>query len=299
MVLDAAGFRRVHGAVCAGDFETLRRELEPFGDWPNTSPDGAIGLPLVYAIYHGPFELIEQLLDAGADPDGSDGDGFPPLIAALSPPDRDDVAQVLTLLLDRGADIELRGMNDYAPLHAATAAGRLDLVELLLDRGADPNAIPGIDDMETALEIAEAAGHDAIADRLRPVTTLPDWIRASSEGDVARLRRMVAAGYDVDATDGYSQTALMRAAHRGRLEVVEYLLGQGAALDRTAKFGLSALMLAVVQRHPRVARTLVRAGADTSLRGTGAPGFADKTAADLAEEAGDRRLAEFIRCAGH
>ena len=41
-------------------------------------------------------------------------------------------------------------------------------------------------------------------------------------------------------------------------------------------------MLAIVAGHKEVARLLAKAGADLSLRGTGAPGFADKTAFDLA-----------------
>jgi hypothetical protein len=65
----------------------------------------------------------------------------------------------------------------------------------------------------------------------------------------------------------------------------------GAAnLNATAKFGLSALMLAVVAGHTEIARRLARAGCDLSLRGTGAPGFANKTARDLAAERGMRQL---------
>src|SRR5207248_8244131 len=60
------------------------------------------------------------------------------------------------------------------------------------------------------------------------------------------------------------------------------LIVQGAALDHTAKYGLSALMLAAVRGHTDVVSRLIDAGADVSLRGTGAPGFAGKTALDLA-----------------
>jgi hypothetical protein len=54
-------------------------------------------------------------------------------------------------------------------------------------------------------------------------------------------------------------------------------------------------MLAVVGKHDEIARNLVRAGADVDIEGSGAPGFARKTAADLAEDAGLRRLASYIR----
>ena len=53
---------------------------------------------------------------------------------------------------------------------------------------------------------------------------------------------------------------------------------------------LLALMLAVVAGHAQVAWLLADAGADRSLRGTGTPGFADKTARDLAVERDMREL---------
>jgi hypothetical protein len=87
----------------------------------------------------------------------------------------------------------------------------------------------------------------------------------------------------------------MRAAHAGHREAVEWLIAEQAGLDHTSKFHLSALMLAVIGGHEQVARLLVRAGADLGIEGTGAPGFAGKTAADLAEQAGATRLAAYIR----
>ena len=76
------------------------------------------------------------------------------------------------------------------------------------------------------------------------------------------------------------------------------LIAHGADLDVAAKFGLSALMLAIVAGHTEVAVLLVKGGADVSLRGTGAPGFAGKTAYDLALERGMVELSAMMkRCA--
>jgi len=108
------------------------------------------------------------------------------------------------------------------------------------------------------------------------------WREAVTRGDVAAVRALLQDGADVDARDRHGQTALMLAAHAGHDDVIAVLLEHGAALDVTAKFGLSALMLAIVAGHPETARLLARVGADRSLRGTGAPGFAGKTAHDLA-----------------
>lgn len=82
----------------------------------------------------------------------------------------------------------------------------------------------------------------------------------------------------------------MTAAHGGDLELVRTLIASGVELDHTAKHGLSALMLAVIGGHIEIVRALVQAGARQDLRGAGAPGFAGKTALDLAIERGDAAL---------
>lgn len=118
--------------------------------------------------------------------------------------------------------------------------------------------------------------------------------RAAKDGDVEAIRAELSADADVDALDRFGQTALMLAARHGHLAVVELLIRAGASLDVTAKYGLSATMLAVVNRHEDVARALSAAGANLRLKGSGAPGFARKTAAQLAAERGLGSLAEAL-----
>lgn len=114
----------------------------------------------------------------------------------------------------------------------------------------------------------------------------PAFERAAQTGDVSGLEAELDSGADVDSLDAHGQTALMLAAHKGHLDVVQRLVGHGADLNVHAKFGLSALMLAIVAGHETVACALVRAGADLQILGTGAPGFAEKSAYDLAKEQG-------------
>lgn len=108
------------------------------------------------------------------------------------------------------------------------------------------------------------------------------WEGAVTGGDVATVRALLRAGAEINVRDRHGQTALMLAAHRGYREMVEVLVEGGADLNVTAKFNLSALMLAIIAGHAEVARVLARAGADLRVKGSGAPGFADKTAHDLA-----------------
>ncbi len=148
MGLDRDSYHVVEAAFSGGDFESLRGEIGYLGEFPNVPPDAAIGMPLIYAIYHSPLALVRELLDAGADPNLSDGDGFPPLMAAIActiptrgASTRYDVLELVELLLSRGADVGLRGLSDYTPLHLAAENDDLPMVALLLRFGADPNQV--------------------------------------------------------------------------------------------------------------------------------------------------------------
>jgi hypothetical protein len=54
-------------------------------------------------------------------------------------------------------------------------------------------------------------------------------------------------------------------------------------------------MLAVINDHPEIVSLLVKARADTAIKGTGAPGFARKTAFDLATARNSAELVELLR----
>jgi ankyrin repeat protein len=121
-----------------------------------------------------------------------------------------------------------------------------------------------------------------------------DWEQAVTSGDAAALLAQIQAGANLNALDRHGQSALMLAARGGHLEAVRTLLRAGADPDITAKFGLSATMFAVINEHELVARALAEAGADLRLVGSGAPGFAGKTAAQLAAERGLESLARSL-----
>jgi ankyrin repeat protein len=117
----------------------------------------------------------------------------------------------------------------------------------------------------------------------------PEWKSAIRTGNVSQLDALVRNGADIDARDEHGQTGLMIAARDGQAPVVRWLVEHGAHLNHTAKFHLSALMLAVINGRDAIVGILVDAGADRAIEGSGAPGFAGKTALDIAR-AGNREI---------
>jgi uncharacterized protein len=168
-----AKFKKIDAAFRAGELAALRAAVDDPADVPNGPMPLTIGSCLEYAIYHSPLAFIRTLLEIGADPNPADHAGFPPLIAALScgrpqpgAPGRQDVAEILTLLLAFNSDPNQRGINDYTPLHMAVSEHNLRAVELLLQAGADPRLRTRIDDCETPRELAEQGGLREIAELL-------------------------------------------------------------------------------------------------------------------------------------
>lgn len=170
----SALFKRIDTAFHSGDLEALKSALDDPPDFPNVQgPIGICGWLLEYAIYHSPIAFIRTLLERGANPNYGDHTGFPSLIAAMSclqvPENRrrDDVHDVMRLLIAFGADVQQRGVNDFTPLHYAAMLDDDAALDLLLAHGADPAARTRIDEYETPLELAERAGHRKAAERLR------------------------------------------------------------------------------------------------------------------------------------
>ena len=183
---EAKAIQRIDEAFRKGDLDALRAAVNDPTVIPNGLMPNTIGTCLVYAIYHSPFAFIRTLLEMGACPNAPVDDGFPPLIAALScardvagAKRRTDIDEILKLLLRSGADPNQRGINDYTPLHMAVAERDSLAVQILLDGGADPELRMRIDECETPLEMATAAGLTAIAEILaRKGATLRQRLRS-------------------------------------------------------------------------------------------------------------------------
>jgi len=123
--------------------------------------------PLHLSAYFGHPSTARVLLDHGADfeAESRNGLGLRPLHSAAAHRQMGVSLEIVRLLLDRGADPNRSQKGGYTPLHQAAARAHLKMIELLLDRSADVNA--RTDDGRTPLTLARDNGHDAASELLR------------------------------------------------------------------------------------------------------------------------------------
>jgi ankyrin repeat protein len=156
-----------------------------------------------------------------------------------------DVDKVERLLDQDCGLLEARDEDDYnmTLLSVAAEQGRMEVVRLLLDRGAELEARDY--EEETALFRAVAYGHEEIVDML------------------------LSRGADARTQKEYAATPLQAASSEGNLGVVrllvQHLRGQG--LNDVNMRGRTALWLACRNGHTELGRVLLLAGADHTIPG--------------------------------
>jgi ankyrin repeat protein len=249
------GLLAFHFAAREGDIETGRVMLDAGVDINQVDADNTSGL--VVAILNKQYSYAKFLLDRGADPNIADARGRAALYATIDERNEDYSA------------MPNRKETDLMP--------SLDLVQALLDHGANPNAtltkpIPGrsgMDAGDTTLGLGStpfmraARAGDAPAMRALlakgadPKLTTKDGsdalqfaagvgyrdknTKGTESEALEALKLTISIGMDFNRVNNRGETALHGAAGRGADTIVKYLVEQSANLNAKTKQNMTAL----------------------------------------------------------
>jgi ankyrin repeat protein len=213
--------------------------------------------------------LVSTLLDTGINPNSCvDERRRRPLEIAIAK----QSMEVMQLLLDRGADVNLPFVTDSyenpkTPLHAAVKAGRLDLVQLLLRAGARLND-PDARQWKSPLAFAAETGLlnlvklllDAGAEVDGPLgsgRTRTALQVAADDGNFGVAQLLLSYGADVNLPgEKHRGSALECAARSGNVDLTQLLLFYGAidvvsALEGAGKCGHGHVISDIIQSGMR------------------------------------------------
>ena len=283
------------------------------GGWPDhgmRAPVPGAKTPLLYATRRGDAAATRLLIEAGADLELADVDGVTPLLSAIlnasiaaargAPAGLEHLA-IARFLVERGANVNAADWYGETPLWAAVDVRNLDvngperdnridrpaaleLIAVLLERGAEPNArtreypperrfltplgsLAWVDftgqtpflraalagDV-TVMRLLLEHGADASTPTFAGTTPLMaaagvNWVfnQTFDEGPAALLTAVELCfelGLDVDATNSMGLAAIHGAANRGSNEIIELLAARGATLDAPDAHGRTPLVWA-------------------------------------------------------
>ncbi len=241
------GLTAFHFAAREGDIETGRVMLDAGVDINQVDADNTS--PLVVSILNKRYSYAKFLLERGADPNIADARGRAALYAAVDMRNEDYSA--------------LPNHKENDPLPS------LDLIQALLNRGANPNAT-------LTKAIAGRSGMDA-GDTTLGVGTTP-FMRAARAGDAPAMRALLAKGADPNLTTKDGNNALQFAAGVGyrdkntkgseseALEALKLAVSLGMDINRANNRGETALHGAASRGADVIVRYLVEQSAELNAK---------------------------------
>jgi ankyrin repeat protein len=246
------------------------------------TPQGGM-TPLLFAVRDGNRDMTRLLLELGAGIEQTSGNHTSPLLIALL----NGQVEIATELLARGANpnaaddylrgplfaaIELRNAN-RGTLLFGDERDPLELITLLLEKGADPNRRTNTTPVQGWMQLdASWVNFDGQT----------PFIRAALSGDVEVMRLLLAQGADPNITTNQGTTALMAAAgvnwvqgqthtrpEANYIEALTLCLDRGADVNATNSLKLAAIHGAANRGWPSIIQLLADRGARLDVKDIG------------------------------
>ncbi|KAF3703296.1 Ankyrin repeat and SOCS box protein 2 [Channa argus] len=194
---------------------------------------------LLLAVTKDRLRCVQVLLEHGADPDIRNYDKETPLYRAC---ERNNAATV-AMLLNHGVGVNTHCIHGCTPLQEAVAQSNVEICEMLLKAGAKHN-------------LTNMFG-------ISPVFT------AAQSGNLAPLRFLLRHGADMNSQAADGATALYEAAKNGHEDIVELLLSQNADANKPGKTGLLPLHIAAQRGSNTIVSMLIPVTSKARVRRTG------------------------------
>jgi ankyrin repeat protein len=215
-------------------------------------PDGST--PLQWAVFNGDVPEAKRLIAAGADVRASNNYGVNALLLAA------DISstELVQLLLKHGVGANSANPEGETAIHLLARSGNVEAAKLLLKAGAkvDPRENFG---QQTPLMWAVARRQPAMVELLLGKGADPD-----ARGAVRDYQRVATAESRAKSMDRGGFTPLLYAARENCRQCVDSLIKHGADLNLPDPTGVVPMVIAMINGNTDIAKRLIEAGADVN-----------------------------------
>ena len=260
----------LHGAVAEVLEDVLQVFIDAGEDIEERDFEGYT--PLLFACVRGCLGIVKVLLQAGAELHVTDHYGDTCLIAAS----REAQTETVRYLVGLGVDMDevSRTQDAYTALHKAVRYNHVDVMQVLIDAGADIEKKDAIGCsslllacMRGCLDAVKVLVQAGAELRVTDYSGCTCLVAASTAGHTETVRYLVGLGrVDVDQVGGDYNTALLEAVRHNHADVMQVLIDAGADIEKKDPFQCSPLLSGCESSVPDVVKVLVRAGADVGAR---------------------------------
>ncbi|MBS1828869.1 MAG: ankyrin repeat domain-containing protein [Acidobacteria bacterium] len=242
------------------------------------SGDGGMQMPPTGALSEDEIGILRAWIDQGADWRLEVKEEAPPkpldpkATALISAVRGDDVTAVTKALAANPEMAKLADNERNSLLHHATAFASTDMMKLLLDKGADVNAVNRRKSTPAHWAVHDEAKMRLLRSRGANIDTkqaegrTPLYQAASLSNGNAVIRYLLQEGADPNAKTMAGATPLMTAASRGNVEGLKLLLAKKAEVNTQGGSGVTALMNAASSANASAVRLLLENGANPNLK---------------------------------
>ncbi len=251
---------------------------------------------LANLVRRGKTDEVKKRLEGDEKASHTDDSGTPLLALAA----KDGNVEMMTILLDAGADInQTDRVGRTAIMHAGTSKNA-EAVRLLIVREADVNmkdsfiggALAWTSGFGTAESVQDLLDAGADVETVGSATGYTPLIWASGFGDPNAIPMLLDAGANIEAGDGIDgSTPLMHACKTGKIEGMKTLLDRGANIEAKNRVGQTPLLAAASHANGSAdkIRLLKESGADLTAKDN-----SGRTALDLAKARTDANASQVI-----
>ena len=222
-------------------------------------------LAFTAACVAGAADIVELLISAKASVDSTPFRNNIPLLQASQQPN------VLRMLLNAHAHVDVRGAHGETALLAAARAGAAASVEILLQAKASVN-IMDFDDVTPVRAAVDADNLDIVKSLIAAgaevdlgYSRMESPLNCLGNGSLDMMRNLIDAKANVNVVNKYGTTVLVDAIGAGNHDAVKILLASGAQMNNE-KASVNALSFAVYRSDEEMLKILLDAKADPNAR---------------------------------